>query len=151
MKSQYPSPVADSMIEFWYWLQFDYRFAWSIGKDATVPYLKIGKKSSFSPVHSKNRTPVLGNAIPVLGVKLKRGWYVIWLFFKIDLCSAISFKRSRRELSVDVAEHRPILKNKGVVRILVIFQDRLMFSHIVQKVSARAFRWCGWTSAYLEK
>ena len=28
-----------------------------------------------------------------------------WLFFKIDLCSAISFKRSRWELSIDVAEH----------------------------------------------
>jgi len=27
----------------------------------------------------------------------------------------------------------------GVVRILVIFQDRPMFSHIIQKVSARAF------------
>jgi len=31
---------------------------------------------------------------------------------------------SRRELSIDVAEHRSILKNKGVTRILVIFQDR---------------------------
>jgi len=41
----------------------------------------------------------------------------IWLFFKIDLCSAISFRRSRRELSIDVAEHRSILKNKGVTRI----------------------------------
>jgi len=27
----------------------------------------------------------------------------------------------------------------GVVRILVIFQDRHMFSHIIQKVWARAF------------
>ena len=39
------------------------------------------------------------------------GKYLIWLFFKIDLCSAISFKRSRRELSINVAEHRSILKN----------------------------------------
>jgi len=31
------------------------------------------------------------------------------LFFKIDPCSAISFKRSRRELSIDVAEHRSTL------------------------------------------
>jgi len=37
-----------------------------------------------------------------------------------------------------VAEHRSILKNKRVVRILVIFEDRPMFSHIIQKVSARA-------------
>jgi len=35
----------------------------------------------------------------------------IMVIFKIGLCSAISFKRSRRELSIDVAEHRPMLKN----------------------------------------
>ena len=46
---------------------------------------------------------------------------------------------SRRELSIDVAEHRPILKIKGVVCILVIFQDIPIFSHIIRKVSARAF------------
>jgi len=45
------------------------------------------------------------------GMKPKRGWYVLWLFFKIGLCSAISFKRSRRELSTDVAEHGSMLKN----------------------------------------
>jgi len=36
---------------------------------------------------------------------------LFWLFFKIGICSAISFKRSRRELSFDVAEHRSTLKN----------------------------------------
>ena len=56
---------------------------------------------------------------------------VFSLFFKIDLCSATSFERSRRELSIDVAEHRSILENKGEVRILVIFQDRPVFSHII--------------------
>ena len=61
--------------------------------------------------HTEKRNPVLGNAVPVLGVKPKRGLCVFWGFFKIDLCSAISFKRSRRELSIDVAEHRSILKN----------------------------------------
>jgi len=66
------------------------------------------------------------------------GWYVFLLFFEIGLRSAILFKRSRRELSIDVAEHRSILK-KGMVRILVIFQDWPMFSHIIQKVSLRAF------------
>jgi len=64
---------------------------------------------------------------------------MFWLFFKIDLFSATSFKRSRRELSIDMAEHRSILKNREVVRILGIFQGRPMFSHIIQKVSARAF------------
>jgi len=96
-------------------------------------------KKKGAAYYSKNKSPVSGNAIPVLGVKPKRGWYVFWLFFKIDLCSAISFIRSRRELLIDVAEQRSILKNKGVVRILVIFQDRRMFSHIIQKVLARAF------------
>ena len=32
----------------------------------------------------------------------------------------------------------------GVVCVLVIFQDRPMFSHIIKKVLARAFHWCGW-------
>jgi len=45
--------------------------------------------------------------------------------------SVISFKRCRRELSIDVAERWSILKNKGVVRIFVIFQDRPMPSHIL--------------------
>jgi len=58
--------------------------------------------------HSKKETPVLGNA---LGVKPKRGWCVFWLFFMIDLCSAISFKRSRRELSIDVDEHKSMMKD----------------------------------------
>jgi len=86
----------------------------------------------------KQKTPVLGDAIPILDVKLKRE-YVFWLFFKIGLCAATSFERSWRELSIDVAEHGSILENKGVVRILVIFQDRPMFSHIIRKVLARAF------------
>ena len=75
----------------------------------------------------------------------------ILVIFKIGLCSAISFKRSQRELSIDVAEHSSIMKNMGAMRILVIFQDRPMFSHIFQKVSGRAFYWCGWTSVYIEK
>jgi len=43
-----------------------------------------------------------------------REYDVFWPFFKIDLCSAISFKRSRGEFSVDVAEHRSIFESKGV-------------------------------------
>ena len=41
-----------------------------------------------------------------------RGFCVFWLFFKIGLRSAISFERSRRELSIDVAEQRPMLKKR---------------------------------------
>jgi len=73
-----------------------------------------------------------------LGMDLRRGRILV-IFFKIDPCSAISFKRSRRELSIDVAEHRSTLKIKEVVRVWVIFRGRPMFSHIIQKVSARAF------------
>jgi len=72
------------------------------------------------------------------GCETKTGVIRIF-FFKIDLCSAISFKRSRRELSIDVAENMFILKDKGVERILVIFQDRPMFSNIIKKAPARAF------------
>jgi len=53
--------------------------------------------------------------MPVLGVKPKRGWNVFWLFFMIGICSAISFKRSRRELPIDVAEHRSTLKNNQIM------------------------------------
>ena len=42
---------------------------------------------------------------------------VFCLFFKIGLCSTISFKRSRRELSIDMAENRSTIENKGVIRI----------------------------------
>jgi len=74
-------------------------------------YGRLNAAFSRRQVHLKNNAPVLGNAIPVLGVKPKWGWYVFWLFFQIGLCSAMSFKRSRRELSIDVAEHRSMLKN----------------------------------------
>jgi len=60
--------------------------------------------------HCKNKT-CMGNAVPVLGVKSKRGCYLFSLFFKIGQCLAISFERSRRELSIDVAERRSMLRN----------------------------------------
>ena len=72
-------------------------------------------------------------------MKIDGGIVDIFNIFKIDLRSAIYFKRSWRELSIDVAEHRYILKNKGALRILVIIQDRPLFSQVFQKVSARAF------------
>jgi len=75
----------------------------------------FGRKPSTIAWASKNVTPVSG--VPVLGMKLKRGLCVFWLFFKIGRSSAISFKRSQRELSNDVAEHSSILKNKRVMRI----------------------------------
>jgi len=46
-----------------------------------------------------------------LGRETKAGVVVFWLFFKMDISSAISFKRSRRELSTDMAEYRSMLKS----------------------------------------
>jgi len=75
---------------------------WS-GRPATTAERKAEERSTHfflnrdSKLHSKHKTPVLGNDIPVFGAKPKQ------------------------------------------VRILVVFQDRLMFSHIIKKVSARAF------------
>ena len=71
--------------------------------------------------------------------KTKGVMRIFIIFFKIGLCSAVSFKRSRRELSIHVADHKYTSKNKEVVRILVIFRDRPMFGHIIPKVSVRAF------------
>jgi len=69
----------------------------------------------------------------------KTGVVYILVIFEERHSSAISFKRSRRELSIDVAEHRSTLKNKGVVRIFVVFRDRPLLSRVIQRVSARAF------------
>jgi len=74
-----------------------------------------------------------------LGCETKTGVERILVIFQDSPSSAISFKRARRELSIDVTEHGSILKGNGVMCILVIFQDRPMFSHIIEKVSARAF------------
>jgi len=78
----------------------------------------------------KNNAPDLGNAMPVLGMKPKRGLYVLWSFFNIDLCSATSIESSRRDLLNDMAEHRPILKNNQNTHYSLILLDRRMFSHI---------------------
>jgi len=53
-------------------------------------------------LHSKNVSPSLG-VLTCSGCENKAE-NAFLLFFKIDLCSAISFKWSRRELSIDVAE-----------------------------------------------
>ena len=59
-------------------------------------YLTLNMRSRIE--HNKNKTPVSGSSIPVLGVKLKRRWWVFGLFYKIDLCSATSMESSRRYL-----------------------------------------------------
>ena len=79
----------------------------------------------------------------VLGKKIKRGAFFDIFQDRTTLRSAISFKRSRRELSIDVAEHKHILKNKGVVHILVVSRDRTMFKRIIHiglRISCRGKR-----------
>ena len=49
--------------------------------------------------------------LSVLGMKLKRVEWVVWLFFNIDLCSATSIESSDGDLLNDMTEHKPILKN----------------------------------------
>jgi len=49
---------------------------------------------------------------------------ILVVVLDIHLCSVISLKRSRQELSINVAEHGSILKSKELVRTFVIFQDR---------------------------
>jgi len=45
-------------------------------------------------------------------MKVKQGQSVTWLFLKINLSTAISMKRSRRELSFDMVIHGGILKKQ---------------------------------------
>jgi len=80
----------------------------------------------------------LGNPC-LIWVESKTDSIRIEVFFEIDLYSAILLKKPRQELFIDDAGHESILKIKGVMRILVTFQERPMFSHIIQKVLARAF------------
>jgi len=58
---------------------------------------------------------------------------------------------SRWDFLNDMAEHWSILKNKVVKGILVIFQDRPMFSHINGKLSTRPFETYDWIEVYIEK
>jgi len=59
------------------------------------------------------------------------------LIFKIDLCSATLFKSSRRELSIDVAEHRSILKINQNTHYSLNFQDSVQPHH--SKVRRESF------------
>ena len=81
-------------------------------------YDELNEAPGWPLDNSENETSVSGSTC--FGCETKTGVRIL-VFFKIDLCSAVSFKRLRRELSIDVAEHRSILKNEGEMRILVIF------------------------------
>ena len=47
----------------------------------------------------------------------------ILVIFNTDLCSATSMEISSRDLSNDMAEHRPISKNNQNTHYSLIFQD----------------------------
>jgi len=65
----------------------------------------------------QKRNPRFAECYTCFGCETKTGVVNIYrLFFKIGLCSAISFKMSRRELSIDVAEHRPMIKKNTKIR-----------------------------------
>jgi len=76
----------------------------------------IGRCSKKSVEDSTVKTKPLRKFVPFFLVKMERVWFLFSLFFSTDLRSAILFARSRRELSIDVAEHRPILKNYTLIR-----------------------------------
>jgi len=75
-----------------------------------LPFIKAGLSISSSILqnyslkipreYTVKTKPRLENVILVSGVKPKLGWCVFWLFFKIGLCSAVSFQRSRRWLNI---------------------------------------------------
>jgi len=62
--------------------------------------------------HSKNKTPVLESFVPSFGCETETEAAIFSLFFKIHLRSTTSLKWSQRELFIDVAEHRIIVKKK---------------------------------------
>jgi len=88
----------------------------------------------FPPKHfvvfTNSPTPVPGNAIPVLGVKLTRGKCIFWLFFKVDLCSATSMESSLRDLSNDVVEHKRLSW-----KITKIHSTPVLFSHPKKRIA----------------
>jgi len=92
------------------------------------PANPLEEDAILTPMHRKTKR-LLWGVFAYFEYENKTGVVRIVVIFQ-DSCSAISFKRSRRELFMDVAEHRSILKNKGVKRVLVIFQDRTILSHV---------------------
>jgi len=52
-------------------------------------------------------------------MKLKEGMSVIWLFLKIPRLMTTSMESSRRDLFIDMAAHRFIIKNKQLRSPLV--------------------------------
>jgi len=77
------------------------------------------------------------------------------VIFKVDLRSATSFKRYRRELFIDVAQHTPILKSNQTTyyprfsftpkRGIELPETGVLFLHRNEPVSGSALLLSGWT------
>jgi len=75
----------------------------------------FSRQTFVQPCHSKG----LGESFLLMSLNIGLSWKireycVFWLLSKIDQCSAISFKRSRRERSIDVAQHRSTRKTTKI-------------------------------------
>ena len=57
------------------------------------------------------RNPRFGECYTCFGCETKNGGGAYFDYFSRQACLAISLNRSRRELSIDVAEHRSTMKN----------------------------------------
>ena len=85
--------------------------------------LKNNQNSYYPRFSFRSKT---GIELPETGVSFLLR---IWLFSKIGLCSAISFKMFRRELSIDVAEHRSMLKTTiHTTPVLISYQKQVYHS-----------------------
>ena len=71
------------------------------------------------------KTIPLGSSAPVLGMKVKHGKDVIWLFLKIPLWITISMKSSRRDLSIDMVIQRGIFKNNQITLLPPFYLNTL--------------------------
>jgi len=80
----------------------------SFGKSG--PYIPSSFYNNRTCKNTVKIKSLFSGMLTCFGCETKTGVVGIWLFSKVGLCSAISFKRSRRELSIDVAEHRSMLK-----------------------------------------
>jgi len=79
-------------------------------------------------------------------------WRKLMKKFTYTMLSKLFYRMSRVLKNSIRGNAIPALgvKPKRMVRILVIFQDRPMFSHMVQQVSEGAFHWCGWNRSMLK-
>jgi len=120
-------------------------YTFQAGRVAPIHPIHPAASLTTSPqeLHRQNETRA-SRSSSLFWRENKTGAVRILIIFQDKLCLTISFERFRRELySINVAELMSISKNRGVKRISVIFQDIPMLSHIIQRISARAFHGCG--------